>query len=64
MHEKGRLEEKLSAGIDRIIALAESYPDLKANENFLKLQIELVKRKTICSSPGATTMARCAITIR
>lgn len=40
---KGKLEEKLSAGIERIIALAESYPDLKANENFLKLQNELVE---------------------
>ena len=40
---KGKLEEKLSAGLDRIIALAENYPDLKANENFLKLQNELVE---------------------
>jgi len=40
---KGRVEEKLSAGIERIIALAENYPDLKANENFLKLQNELVE---------------------
>lgn len=40
---KGRVEEKLSAGIDRIIALAENYPDLKANENFLNLQNELVE---------------------
>jgi LemA protein len=40
---KGRVEEKLSAGIERIIALAENYPDLKANENFLNLQNELVE---------------------
>ncbi len=40
---KGKAEEKLSAGIDRIIALAEHYPDLKANENFMKLQDELVE---------------------
>lgn len=40
---KGKLEEKLSAGLNRIIALAESYPDLKANENFLNLQNELVE---------------------
>ncbi len=40
---KGKAEEKLSAGIDRIIALAENYPDLKANENFLNLQNELVE---------------------
>ena len=40
---KGKVEEKLSAGIQRIIVLAESYPDLKANENFLNLQNELVE---------------------
>jgi LemA protein len=40
---KGRAEEKLGAGVDRIIALAENYPDLKANENFLNLQNELVE---------------------
>jgi len=39
----GRAEEKLSAGIGRLIALAENYPDLKANENFLNLQNELVE---------------------
>ena len=43
IQSKGKLEEKLSAGVERIIALAESYPDLKANENFLKLQGELVE---------------------
>lgn len=40
---RGRAEEKLSAGIERLIALAEDYPDLKANENFLSLQNELVE---------------------
>ena len=40
---RGRAEEKLSAGIERLIALAENYPDLKANENFLGLQNELVE---------------------
>jgi LemA protein len=40
---RGKAEEKLSAGIERLIALAENYPDLKANENFLKLQGELVE---------------------
>jgi LemA protein len=40
---KGKLEEKLSSGLGRIIALAENYPDLKANENFLNLQNELVE---------------------
>ncbi len=40
---KGEAEEKLSSGLERIIALAENYPDLKANDNFLKLQSELVE---------------------
>ena len=43
IRSRGRAEEKLSAGVDRLIALAESYPDLKANENFLNLQNELVE---------------------
>ena len=40
---RGEIEERLSSGLQRIIALAENYPDLKANENFLKLQGELVE---------------------
>jgi len=40
---RGKAEENLSTGIQRLIALAENYPDLKANENFLSLQSELVE---------------------
>ena len=40
---RGEAEEKLAAGLERLVALAESYPDLRANENFLKLQQELVE---------------------
>lgn len=40
---RGRVEEELSAGVSRLLALAENYPDLKANENFLHLQRELVE---------------------
>ncbi len=39
----GDVEERLSAGIGRLIALSESYPDLKASENFLDLQEQLVE---------------------
>lgn len=39
----GDAEEELSQGLTRLIALAERYPDLKANENFLNLQRELVE---------------------
>jgi LemA protein len=41
--ERGKAEEELGSGIQRLIALAENYPDLKANENFLNLQNELVE---------------------
>lgn len=40
---RGKVEERLAEGVGRLIALAETYPDLKANENFLKLQGELVE---------------------
>ncbi len=41
--ERGDVEEALGNGVQKLIALAESYPDLKANENFLKLQGELAE---------------------
>ena len=40
---RGKVEEQLGAGLERLMALAESYPDLKANENFLNLQNQLVE---------------------
>lgn len=40
---RGDVEEELQAGVHKLIALAESYPELKANENFLSLQGELVE---------------------
>jgi LemA protein len=39
----GRKEEALSSGVKRLLAVAEQYPDLKANESFLALQRELVE---------------------
>ena len=39
----GHKEEELSSGVRRLLAVAEQYPDLKANENFLQLQRELVE---------------------
>ncbi len=43
IQRKGQIEEKIGAGLQRLIAVAEDYPDLKANENFLNLQNELVE---------------------
>ncbi|HOC06906.1 MAG: LemA family protein [Bacillota bacterium] len=40
--EKGEAENALTAGIKNIFALAEAYPDLKASDNFLHLQQELI----------------------
>ena len=41
--EKIKTNEKLSSGISEIMALAEAYPDLKANENFKDLSNQLRK---------------------
>ena len=35
-------ENAITAGLGRLLAVAENYPDLKANENFLALQEEIV----------------------
>lgn len=42
-HEKDTLKEneQMSGGLIRLMALAEAYPDLKANDNFLSLQKDL-----------------------
>jgi len=39
--EKGQAENALSQTLKSIFAVAENYPDLKASQNFLKLQDEL-----------------------
>lgn len=39
--EKNRTEPTLSQGLRSIVALAEGYPELKANEEFLRLQQSL-----------------------
>lgn len=36
-------ENSLTLGLERLFALAESYPDLKANQNFLGLQGDLTR---------------------
>ena len=38
---RGAAESELSKPVSRLMALAEGYPDLKANQNFLDLQNEL-----------------------
>ena len=41
LQERAKAEAGLTAALDRLFALAESYPDLKANQNFVSLQNEL-----------------------
>ena len=43
LRDKARLEDEMQAGLHRLIALAESYPELKADGNFLQLQRDLVE---------------------
>jgi LemA protein len=38
---RAKAESALSAGVGKLLALAENYPDLKASGNFLELQKEL-----------------------
>ncbi len=42
VHHQEGTERQLVSAVKRLLALAEDYPDLKANENFLELQRELV----------------------
>lgn len=39
--DKGKTENMLSSALKSVFAIAESYPELKANQNFLSLQTEL-----------------------
>ena len=43
---KGKAEEGLTGALKSIFALGESYPELKANQNFLSLQQELSDTET------------------
>ena len=42
VQDQANAENAVTAGLGRLIAVAENYPDLKANQNFLALQEELV----------------------
>ncbi len=41
INEKGKIEQELSGTLKSLFAIAEAYPELKANENFIKLQDSL-----------------------
>ena len=41
IEQRAQAESALTGALGRLMAVAESYPDLKANQNFLQLQSEL-----------------------
>lgn len=41
--QRGAAETALASPVSRLVAIAENYPDLKANENFLDLQRQLAE---------------------
>lgn len=41
VEEKGKLENQLTGTLKTLFAVAENYPELKANQNFLDLQAQL-----------------------
>ena len=57
---RAQAEGALSLALGKLVALAESYPDLKASENFLQLQQQLSQLKPSFRWRAATTTVRCA----
>ncbi len=56
MKSLGAAEGALTGALGRLFALAESYPDLKANQNMLALQEELTSTENkVAFSPRPTT---------
>ena len=51
--EKAKLEKDLSSSLKSIAVIAEQYPELKANTNFLSLQDELSSTETKISTSRA-----------
>src|SRR5919198_5285435 len=46
VQDQATAENQLTAGLRRLIAVAENYPQLKANQNFLALQEELTSTES------------------
>ena len=58
-----RAQSEVRSALGRLIAISESYPDLKANQNFLELQAQLEGRKTVSRWLAAISTPRPANTI-
>jgi LemA protein len=50
LSERAGAEEQVSTGVSKILLLAESYPELKASENFLQLQGSLSETEKLIAS--------------
>ena len=57
-------EAALGRGVAQLMAVAERYPDLKANDEFLSLQRELVDTEDRIQVAPASTTPTCARTTR
>lgn len=53
VEEQGAAENMLTGALRSIFALAEAYPDLKANQNFLQLQDQLSALETVIATARA-----------
>lgn len=50
IHDKETAEDHISTAIGKLLAVAENYPQLRASENFAKLQDELTETENIIAS--------------
>ncbi len=53
LEQQGAAENMLTSALRGLFALAEAYPDLKANQNFLQLQTELAAVEDVIASARA-----------
>ena len=53
-------DAQMTGLLGRLFAVAEAYPELKANTNFLQLQDQLGESRASCRARGAITTPRCA----
>jgi len=53
--EQAQAENTITQALKSLFAVAENYPDLKANQNFLMLQEELSGTESKLPSPGSST---------
>jgi LemA protein len=58
VQDQAHAENAITAGLGRLIAVAENYPELKANQNFLALQRSSSARSPRSPMRGSSTTTR------